>query len=121
MRTLSKPTAATETPKFSSSAGEGLVKVIRSAPLVLNKYAAPAFVAPASSLRAPMSTLSEPTAATDQPKASKAAGVGLVKVISSAPLVLKRYAAPAAVALVLSLGAPMRTLSGPTAATELPN
>src|SRR5262245_57983408 len=115
MSTLSEPTAATENPKKSAMAGVGLVNVVSSAPLVLNKYAAPALVAPVSSERQPMRTRSFPTPTKLAPNSSPVAGKGLLKVVSSAPLTLNRYAAPKPVE------APMSTLSEPTAARATPN
>src|SRR5439155_9723727 len=84
------PTGATANPKLSFTAGVGLVKVLSSVPLMLNRYAAPAFNPAASSNVAPMSNRSLPTAATDPPKKSPLAGGGLVKVVSNAPLVRNR-------------------------------
>ncbi len=48
----------------------------------MKRYAAPASVAPVSSLGVPMSTRSLPTAATELPNKSSVAGVGMVKVVS---------------------------------------
>src|SRR5437867_456899 len=105
MSTRSLPTAATAKPNPSSSAGVGLVKVMSNVPLMLNRYAAPACVAPVSSLCAPMSTRSLPTAATEMPNQSLNAGVGLAIVSANqldAVATLSAVTAPAASAPVVT-------------------
>src|SRR5208282_149466 len=69
---------------------------------VLNRYTAPAAFAPVLSKGAPTNTRSVPSVAREEPNRTKSAGTGSVKVVSNAPLVLNRYAAPVRPATVVS-------------------
>src|SRR5262245_30592109 len=107
-------------PNRSSGAGEGLAKVRSRAPVApSNRYADPALFPPVLSPGAPTRTLF-PSAATESPNSSSAAGVGLVKVCSRAPVAPSyRYADPALLAPASSPGAPTRMFF-PSAATDWP-
>jgi len=115
------PEMDTDSPNKSINSGVGFRNVFSSAPdVALNRYAAPAEVAPVLSPSAPTRTLF-PEMDTDLPKKSFNSGVGFRIVCSKAPDVAsKRYAAPAELAPVLSWNAPTRTLL-PEMDTEKPN